>query len=67
MTIFSEKKRPVWAKRYYLLYIHASVRNVNDLPICHMCAKSHVLLEIFAKAQKASCAIPRQSLAKYYY
>ena len=32
-----------------------------------MCAKSHVLLEIFAKVQNANCAIPRQTLSKYYY
>ena len=31
------KRRPVWAKCYYLQYIHASVRSLNDLPICHVC------------------------------
>ena len=68
LFFFSErKKRLDWANCYYLQYIHASVRSLNDLPICHVGAKSHVLQEIFAKAQNASCAIPRQSLAKYYY
>ena len=62
-----EKKSSVWAKRCSLEYIHASVRSLNDLPICHMRVKSHGLLQILTKAQNASCAIPRQSLAKYYY
>ena len=64
LEIEMSNRRPVWAKCYYLQYIHASVRSLNDLLICHMCAKSHVLLEIFAKTQNSWL---RQTLAKYYY
>ena len=46
----------VWAECFYLQYIHASRRRSWSLPVRDMCAKSHVLLEIFAKAQKDSSA-----------
>ena len=60
------EKRPAWAKCFYLQYIHASLRSAHDCPVRHLCAKSHVSLDILAEAQNASCAITRQSLAKYY-
>ena len=51
-------KTSCWAKCYHLQYIHASVRSLNDLLVCHMCAKSHVLLEIFAKGPKCQLRDP---------
>ena len=50
MTNF--RNRRVWAKCFCLQYCDASRRRSWNLPVRHMCAKSHVLLEILAKAQK---------------